>query len=69
MTFTARPRTEWAEIRENLEKDPINKRTLELIDNAYVLVALETEAPPITVNSAITDPLSISLIIGFNRKS
>ena len=49
MTFTARPRTEWSEIRENLEKDPINKRTLELIDRSYTIISLDTEAPLIEV--------------------
>jgi carnitine O-palmitoyltransferase 1 len=47
MTFTARPRTEWAEIRERLEKDPLNKETLHMIDSCYQVISLETESPPI----------------------
>lgn len=46
MAFTARPRAEWAEIRERLEKDPINRETLEAIDYCYQLLVLETESIP-----------------------
>lgn len=49
MAFTARPRTEWAEIRERLEKDPVNRETLEAIDYCYQLVVLETESVPADV--------------------
>ena len=49
MTFTARPRAEWAKIRERLEKDPINRETLDAIDCCYQLLALETESIPADV--------------------
>ncbi|XP_019849708.1 PREDICTED: carnitine O-palmitoyltransferase 1, muscle isoform-like isoform X1 [Amphimedon queenslandica] len=45
MTFTALPREDWADIRKRLEEDPVNKKSLELIDSSYSIVVLDTESP------------------------
>ena len=49
MTFTALPREEWADIRQRLEKDPVNKKSLELIDSSYSILILDTESPGLDV--------------------
>ena len=46
--FTAQSRTKWAEVRERLEKDPVNRASLEAIDSAYQVYCLETEAPKVS---------------------
>ena len=46
--FTAQSRTKWAEIRERLEQDPLNRASLETIDSAYQMHCLDTEAPRVS---------------------
>ena len=46
MSFTAQSRPKWAEIRERMCKDPINKESLECIESAYQVYILETDAAP-----------------------
>ena len=50
-SFTALPREEWADIRKRLEKDPVNKKSLELIDSSYSILTLDTESPDLDVRT------------------
>ena len=43
--FTAQSRTKWAEIRERLEQDPVNRASLEAMDSAFILCSMETTSP------------------------
>ena len=60
MTFTALPREDWAAIRERLEKDPVNRNALEMIDSSYSILILDTEAPDLEVNNS-----KISIIMNY----
>lgn len=40
--FTALPRAEWAEIRERLEQNETNKRSLRLIDSSLTMLVLDS---------------------------
>ena len=57
-SFTALPREEWADIRERLMKDPVNRETLDAISTAFNLLSLETESPPVEVRN---NPLNVSM--------
>ena len=46
MSFTAQSRPKWAEIRERMCKDPINKESLECIESAYHVYVLENDSAP-----------------------
>lgn len=46
MSFTAQSRPKWAEIRERMCKDPINKESLECIESAYHVYILENDSAP-----------------------
>ena len=43
-TFTALPRTKWAEIRDRMKQSQVNKDSLRLIDSSAVVLVLETES-------------------------
>ena len=48
--FTALPRTKWAEVRERLMKDPVNKESIEAIQSAFQIYVLADEAPDADVS-------------------
>ena len=49
-SFTALPRTKWAEVRKRLEENPVNKKILTLIDSSLTVMVLESESVESTVS-------------------
>lgn len=52
-SFTGLPRAKWAELRERLVKDPVNKKTLEAIQSCFTVYVLADEKPDEDVSTCI----------------
>ena len=49
--LTADNRTHWANVRESLMTDEVNRRSIEIVESAAFFLVLEDDAPPFTANN------------------